>query len=171
MFLQHGALWIAIKTDGAVSARAASFSSKTWYLYLMIAVAFLVSTGFATDLYSNFIHNPEWVIVPVLAVFSLVGTKWFMSKNKYQRAFFASGLTILMVVFTGVVGLYPNLIPSSLDTNFSLTIFNSSSSIYTLKIMSAVALIFVPIVIVYQSVVYRVLRSKSVNEDIDVESY
>jgi cytochrome d ubiquinol oxidase subunit II len=56
------------------------------------------------------------------------------------------------------VGLYPNLIPSSLDPAFSLTAFNSSSSIYTLRIMTVVALIFVPIVIAYQVWVYRVFR-------------
>jgi cytochrome d ubiquinol oxidase subunit II len=64
------------------------------------------------------------------------------------------------VTFTGLIGLYPNLIPSRLDPAYSLTAFNASSSPYTLKIMTIVALVFVPIVIAYQVWVYRVFRHK-----------
>jgi cytochrome d ubiquinol oxidase subunit II len=76
-----------------------------------------------------------------------------------------------MVTFTGVIGLYPNLIPSSIDLQYSLTIFNSSSSDYTLKIMTVVALLLVPIVIAYQ--IYRIFRQKVTKEDLvkDKEAY
>jgi cytochrome d ubiquinol oxidase subunit II len=78
-----------------------------------------------------------------------------------------------MVTLTGVVGLYPNLIPSNIDPAYSLTIFNSSSSPYTLKIMTVVALIFVPVVIAYQIWSYRVFRHKVTPEDMldEKESY
>ncbi len=78
-----------------------------------------------------------------------------------------------MVTFTGVIGLFPNLIPSSIDPNYSLTIYNSSSSVYTLKIMTVVALVFVPIVIAYQIWSYRVFRQKLTVDEIsgDKESY
>jgi cytochrome d ubiquinol oxidase subunit II len=65
-----------------------------------------------------------------------------------------------MVTFTGVTGLFPNLIPSSIDPKYSLTIYNSSSSPYTLKIMTVVALVFVPAVIAYQAWNYWVFRKK-----------
>jgi cytochrome d ubiquinol oxidase subunit II len=65
-------------------------------------------------------------------------------------------LTVGGIVATGVVGLFPNLLPSRLDPQFSLTIYNSSSSPYTLKIMTGVALVFVPIVIAYQLWSYMV---------------
>ncbi|MEI6516402.1 MAG: cytochrome d ubiquinol oxidase subunit II, partial [bacterium] len=69
-------------------------------------------------------------------------------------------------------GLFPSLIPSSTDTQFSLTIFNSSSSPYTLKIMTYVAFIFVPIVIAYKIWVYRVFRKPITDEDIqDSQAY
>ena len=71
-----------------------------------------------------------------------------------------------MVVFTGVIGLFPNLIPSSMDPAQSLTIFNSSSSTYTLKIMTIVALMFVPIVIAYKIWVYRLFRSRVTADDV-----
>jgi cytochrome d ubiquinol oxidase subunit II len=66
---------------------------------------------------------------------------------------------------TGLIGLYPNLIPSSVDSNFSLTIFNSSSSVYTLKIMTLVAVLFVPVVIAYQIWIHRIFRGKTTADE------
>ena len=81
------------------------------------------------------------------------------------RAFLASCATILLVMATGLVGLFPNLIPSRLDPAASLTIYNSSSGPYTLRLMAIVALVFVPIVIVYQFLVYRFFRAKIRHDD------
>ena len=78
-----------------------------------------------------------------------------------------------MVTFTGIIGLYPNLLPSNIDPQYSLTIFNSSSSPYTLKIMTIVALLFVPVVIAYQIWMYRIFRQRVSPDDVlkDTESY
>lgn len=160
LFLVHGALWIAIKTEGDLSSRASDLAGKVWFALLAVAVSFLVYTAFATKLYANYISMPVWFLFPALAVLSLLGIKILGLKGKTLAAFYSSCLTILMVTFTGVIGLFPNLIPSSLDPSYSLTIYNSSSSIYTLKIMTVVALVFVPIVIAYQIWHYRVFRSK-----------
>ena len=160
LFLVHGALWISIKTEGDLSSRASVLAGKIWFALLVVAVSFLVFTAFATKLYDNYLSMPVWFLVPALAVLSLLGIKIFGSKGKSLAAFYSSCLTILMVTFTGVIGLFPNLIPSSLDPAYSLTAYNSSSSIYTLKIMTVVALVFVPIVIAYQIWHYRVFRSR-----------
>jgi cytochrome d ubiquinol oxidase subunit II len=169
LFAVHGALWVALKTDGDLSRRAAGLAGGAWYALLVIAVIFLISTKFSTDLYANYYRNVVWLIVPVIAVLSLIAIKVFVGKGHILKAFFASCLTIVTVTFTGVVGLFPNLIPSSLDPRYSLTIFNSSSSAYTLKIMTAVALIFVPIVIAYQIWTYRIFRHKVTASDVSEE--
>jgi len=131
-----------------------------------VAVVFLVHTAFATSLYGNYIRNTPWFIVPCLAVLSLLGMGVMILKKKYGPAFLTSCLFIVTVVLTGVIGLFPNLIPSSMDTHYSLTIFNASSSPYTLRIMTVVALIFVPMVMAYQIFVYRVFRHKVTAEDV-----
>ncbi len=158
LFCVHGGLWIAYRTGGELSKRAALTAAQAWRALAVAAVLFLVYTAFATRLYDNFLRTPLWFAVPVAAVCGLVATRLFLKKPDAFKAFLASCVTIMMVTLTGIVGLYPNLIPSSLDPAFSLTAFNSSSSIYTLRIMTVVALIFVPIVIVYQIWVYRVFR-------------
>ncbi|MBF0506691.1 MAG: cytochrome d ubiquinol oxidase subunit II [Nitrospirae bacterium] len=173
LFVEHGSLWLAFKTKGEVGERAGRLANKMWIALLVVAVSFLISTWFATHLYANYFKNLILLLVPVLAVLSLLGIKIFAARGNYLTAFYSSCLTIVMVTFTGVIGLYPNLIPSSIDPNYSLTIFNSSSSVYTLKIMTVVALLFVPVVIAYQIWIYRIFRHSISADEImsDTEAY
>jgi cytochrome d ubiquinol oxidase subunit II len=171
LFIMHGALWISFKTDGDLSYRASGFAAKLWIPLVLVAVTFLIATHFATHLYDNFLKAPVFLILPLLAVAALLSIRLFIARGQSLMAFYASCATILMVVFTGVTGLFPNLIPSSIDAKHSLTIYNSSSSLYTLKIMTVVALIFVPIVIAYQIWNYRVFRQKINSAESSSEGY
>ena len=166
LFAVHGSLYAAIKTTGDLSKRGAELADKLWLPLLVVAVAFLGYTYPATKLYDNFLKAPALLIVPLIAVVSLLLVKVFVVKGSCHKAFLFSCLTIVFVVFTGVTGLFPNLIPSNIDSASNLTIFNSSSSLLTLQIMTAVAAIFVPIVIAYKIWVYRVFRARVSNEDV-----
>lgn len=166
LFLVHGSLYLTVKTTGDLSQRAKATADRIWIALLVVAVAFLGYTKFATRLYDNYFSAPYLLVVPLLAVIALLGIRLFSAQGKSLAAFTASCVTILMVVFTGVIGLFPNLIPSNIDTAYSLTIFNSSSSLYTLKIMTVVAFIFVPIVIAYKIWVYRIFRGKVTEEEV-----
>jgi cytochrome d ubiquinol oxidase subunit II len=158
LFAVHGALYLSVKTTGALAGRAAATAKKLWPALLLVAAGFLVHTWFATRLYDNYLAHPALLLLPLAAVAALVAVRVLLGRN-LLAAFAASCAVILLVVGTGVVGLFPNLIPSSLDPAYSLTIFNTSSSPYTLRIMTAVALVFVPIVIAYKVWVYRVFRA------------
>lgn len=164
LFLQHGALWLSWKTEKDLQERAARLASTLWWVVLVVAVGFLVYTGFATKLYDNYLARPYWLIVPLLAVVSLLGVK--LLAHRPLLPFVASCATIVLVVATALVGLFPNLIPSRLDPGASLTITNSSSSQYTLRVMAVVALVFVPVVVVYQFLVYRFFRAKVTGADV-----
>lgn len=166
LFMVHGALYLTVKTTGDLSRSAHNAANKAWPVLLVVAVTFLAFTSFATKLYDNYLANPILLAVPAIAVLALLMIRVFSAQGKTLAAFAASCVTILTVVGTGVVGLFPNLIPSSLDPQYSLTIFNSSSSPYTLKIMTVVAFIFVPIVIAYKIWVYRVFRAPVTAEDV-----
>ena len=160
LFLVHGALWLALKTSGELAERAMRFARAGWYFLLAAAVIFLVWTVPATRLEDNYLRRRYWLLVPLLAVAFLLLVRVWLAQKKTGAAFFASCSTIVLVTFTGIIGLYPNLIPSRLDAASSLTAFNASSSPYTLKIMTIVAFVFVPVVIGYQVWVYRVFRHK-----------
>lgn len=173
LFAVHGSLYAAIKTTGDLSARAAAMANKLWLPLLVVAVAFLGYSYPATKLYSNYLATPLLAVLPLIAVASLLMIKLFATKGRLHMAFLFSCLTITFVCFTGVAGLFPNLIPSSLDPLSNLTIYNSSSSLYTLKLMAGVVLIFIPIIIAYKIWVYRIFRERVSGEDVlaNHESY
>jgi cytochrome d ubiquinol oxidase subunit II len=173
LFLVHGALYLAAKTEGDLSRRAQAAADRFWPALLAVAAVFLGAAYPATRLYDNYLTAPALLAVPLLAVVCLVAVRVFSAKKQVLFSFSASCATIVLVVATGVIGLFPNLIPSNIDPAYSLTIFNSSSSRYTLKIMTVVAFIFVPIVIAYKIWVYRVFRAKVTIEDVieDKQAY
>lgn len=173
LFAVHGSLYAAIKTTGDLAKRAEAMANRLWLPLLIVAVTFLGYTYPVTKLYDNYLKTPVLLIIPVIAVLSLLLIKVFTVKVQLHRAFIFSCLTITFVCFTGIAGLFPNLIPSSLDPASHLTIYNSSSSPYTLKLMAIVAFIFVPIVIAYKIWVYRIFRARVTSEDVlgDSEAY
>ena len=165
LFMQHGALWLAIRTTGDLQDRAVGTAKILWPVLLAVAVIFLIASWFATNLYDNYIAHPAFFLVIVLAVVGLLGARLFMGKQTYFKAWFASALTIIGCTFFGVVGLFPNLFPSSANPSFNLTAFNASSSPVTLKIMLIVVIIFVPLVLAYQIWAYNLFKTKVSKED------
>jgi cytochrome d ubiquinol oxidase subunit II len=116
-------------------------------------------------LYDNYLAHPLLFIIVLLAVAGLLGIKVFLARQAMFKAWFSSALTIVAATFYGVIGLYPNMFPSNLDANFSLTAHNSASSALTLKIMLVVVILFVPIVLAYQTWNYFLFKSKVTRED------
>ena len=169
LFLVHGALWLSIKADGDLHDRAVNTAHKLWYALLVVAVLFLIATKFATPLYDNYLAHPVLFVVVLVTVAALLGTKVFLKTGALWKAWFSSALTIIGATFFGIIGLYPNLFPSSIDSRFSLTAHNASSSPLTLKIMLIVVLIFVPIVLAYQVWTYHLFKGKVTSEDLAYE--
>ena len=165
LFFVHGSLWLATKSDGDLQTRAGKMARRLWPWLLIVAVVFLIWTFPATRLYINYIDNPILFIIPLLAVVGLVLTRVFIARAGWWKAWFASSLTIVSATLFGVVGLYPSLLPSNIDSAYSMTIYNSSSSPLTLKIMLGVALTFVPLVIIYQALVFKFFKEKLTDED------
>lgn len=166
LFLVHGALYLSVKTTGPLKARAAAAATLLWIPLALVAVAFLACSYPATRLFDNYLRHPALMLVPGAAVAALVAIRILLARGRLLPAFTASCLAVLLVVATGLTGLFPNLIPSSLDPQFSLTLTNSSSSPYTLRIMTVVAFIFIPIVIAYKIWVYRVFRAPLSDRDV-----
>jgi len=159
LFLQHGALWLSYRTTGDLQRRCANAVRYIWPATVVVAVLFLAATGFATDLYANYLTWPWLFFIPLAAVAGLLGTRYLLAGKMYFRAWVASAVTIVASTLFGVIGLYPNLFPSSLDPANHLTAFNSSASPLTLTIMLVVVAIFIPIVIAYQAWAYFIFRA------------
>ncbi len=166
LFLVHGALWLAIRAEGDLQRRAVATVEKLWPVELGVAVIFLIASMFATDLYGNYLANPLLFVIILLPVAGLLGIKKFLAQKELFKAWFASALTIVAATFYGVIGLFPNLFPSNIDPSYSLTAHNSASSALTLKIMLVVVILFVPIVLVYQTWAHNMFRGKIKQEDL-----
>ncbi|MBW2638285.1 MAG: cytochrome d ubiquinol oxidase subunit II, partial [Deltaproteobacteria bacterium] len=171
LFLLHGALWLAIKSDGELRNRAVSAGKDTWPVVVVTALIFLVLSIFTTGLYTNYLLRPVLFLVPFIAVVSLLLLWFSLRRGAFWKAWFSSGIAILFITLFGVVGLHPNLIPSSIDAAYSLTIYNAASSPGTLKIMLVVVAIFVPMVIVYQAWMYWLFRDRITEEDLSHNTY
>lgn len=166
LFLVHGALWLAVRTDGDLAQRADRTAGKLWPVLTGVAVVFLVATYIFTPLYDNYLTYPILFLVPAVSVAGLLGIKYFLMKQAHLKAWLASAVTIVACTFFGVIGLFPNLFPSSVDAGYSLTAFNASSSPLTLQIMLIVVVLFVPVVLAYQIWAYKLFSVKVTDEDL-----
>lgn len=171
LFLVHGALWLCFKTHNGLQTKAANVARKLWPVLLIVAAIFLISAKSYTNLYDNYTAKPILFVVVLIALAALFGVKIFLAKNEYFYAWASSALTIVACTFFGVIGLYPNLFPSSIHADYNLTAFNASSSPLTLKIMLIVVIIFVPIVIAYQTWAYKLFSEKITKQTIYEEAY
>lgn len=170
MFCLHGALWMELKTVDDLRARAKKAALFLWPLVLAAVLAFLAMTAVYTNTFVTFGAHPFLYITLILAVCALVGLRLTLQRDRILASWLCSAGFILMVTFLGVFGMYPNLIISSLDPAFSVTLFNGgSSSPLTLKIMLGVVLASVPIVLAYQAWVYYTFAHKVTQEELASE--
>jgi cytochrome d ubiquinol oxidase subunit II len=154
----HGAVFLTLKTRGDVMEKAGAAARKLWLPAVVLSVLFAAATYFATDIFTRRGINPG--IVPLGAVAALLAAGWLIRSRREGWAFAMTGLGIALTIVTMFMGLYPRVMVSSLNPAWSLTIYNASSSHYTLTIMTIVAVIFVPIVLIYQGWSYWVFRER-----------
>jgi len=169
LFAHHGALWLAIKSEGGLRERAFAMAGKIWPIMAGWIVLFLVFSMFATNLFSNYLRWPLLLAILLIPVGGLVLTKVYAAKARAWAAWGASAAVIGGTALFGVMGIFPALLPSSLNPAFSMTIENSASSPLTLSIMLGVALVFVPVVIAYQIWNFRTFRHPVTKDDLDYE--
>jgi cytochrome d ubiquinol oxidase subunit II len=156
LFVMHGANFLTRKTTGVVLERAQRFAFSAWIIATFLLVTFVGWTFFTTDILSGFMS----LLPALLAAVSLLVTGWLIRVNKTGWMFITGSLTIVLVTVMVFAGLYPRILISSLDPAFSLTITNAASSPYTLKVMSIVAAIFIPFVLLYQIWTYWIFRKR-----------
>ncbi len=153
LFVTHGAHFLALKTEGGVRERANRIAG---YVGLAAALAAVLFLGWTLLLRGN----PAALATTVLAAAALLGGILANRLRHEGWAFLGTGVTIALAVITLFVALYPNVMPSSTDPAFSLTVDNASSTDYTLTIMTVVAVVFVPLVLLYQGWTYWVFRRR-----------
>jgi cytochrome d ubiquinol oxidase subunit II len=161
MFAMHGALYLMMKTEGDILVRA-----KRYLPYLMggfvvlntlvVIAAVVMGLPFTERYLDQF-----WpVIFPAAALVAMGAVWWFVQRARYFFAFISSSLMILLLLIAGAIGMHPNLIISTIDEAYNLTIFNAASEENTLMVALVIALIGMPFVLLYTTGVYYIFRGK-----------
>ncbi len=158
MFTLHGATYLGLKSTGEVRERAGAIAQR------LAPVTFVVVTGFLfwTYLSAHSMHHTGLVppLLPIVGVGVLAGVGWLVRDRLEGWAFIATALVIVAFFTTLLLNLYPNVLVSSVSPHDSVTIVAAASHPYTLKVMSWVALIFTPFVLVYQSWTYWIFKKR-----------
>lgn len=162
VFILHGALFLNLKTTGEMAKRASKIAEKVGLVAIPVVLLFAGLTYFQTDLFANLGAGVTLLASGVV----LVVTNGLIRSSKGGWAFIANGVTILLFTVALFWGLFPRVMVSSLNPQWSLTIYNASSSPYTLKIMTIIALTMVPIVLLYQGWTYWVFRRRVTEKDL-----
>ena len=154
LFLFYGAVFVALKTAGPVRDDAFLFAR-------VLSVPVIVLAG-GFGLWTQLAHGKGWtwiaLAVAVVALVTAVALMW--ARRREGLAFVSTMVVVAAVVVLLFGSLYPNLLPSTLNPDWSVTIYNGSSTPYTLKIMTWASLTLLPLVMVYQGWTYWVFRKR-----------
>ena len=158
VFILHGAIFLSMKIAGEVEQRAKVAARRFWLPVVVVMLIFLVATYFETYLLLQLGINPG--LIPLAGMVALLAVGFFLRKDRYGWAFGMTSVGIAFALVTMFQIMYPRVMISSLNPAWSLTIYNASSSPYTLTVMTIVAVIFVPIVLIYQGWSYWIFRKR-----------
>jgi cytochrome bd ubiquinol oxidase subunit II len=164
LFTFHGAVFLALRTEGDVRAEARRLVRTLAVPTGVAAVAFVAWTSQVRG---------EWVsfVLGAVIVLAFLVAAWAAYGGRALAAFSASGVAVGLVPVWVFSALWPYVLPARNNAAFSLTVYNASSSPYTLRVMTVVALIFTPIVLVYQAWTYWVFRARVTGADVAGDGY
>lgn len=198
MFVMHGAAFLQIKSDGFVAQRAAKAAviASSIMSILFVAAGLLVAlqvqgyhiaampdantafmpidklvTRLTGSWMDNYAHWPALWLLPFTGIAGALLCAIFSKKQQAMAAFISSGLALSSVILTAGASMFPFVMPSSLEPNSSLTLWDAVASQKSLGIMFWVVVVMLPIILVYTSWVYRVLRGKVTNEGVVADQH
>lgn len=167
LFIMHGAIYLTLKTEGEQQEKVINWANKTWISLVVLYVLATLATFFAAPyLFNGILKNVLFWILFIVMFISLIYIPVSIRARKFGMAFLSSSVLIAMMILLFALSLFPLLVPSSIDIANSLTIYNASSTPRTLQTMLIIALIGMPLVIIYTIFIYRTFKGKVIiNQD------
>lgn len=154
----HGLMFITLKTDGTIRERARIQAQKLYWACGAVIVLFVVLTG----IYTNALTEKGAILIPVygVAVVCYLLLHTFLKKKKEGFSFATTGFIIILVTVSFFVALFPNVMISSINPAYNISLYTAASGDYSLKLMTIVAFTMVPIVLAYTIWSYYVFRKR-----------
>lgn len=166
LFALHGSVYLVMKTAGKLSERLAYISKIAGMFfticYVILSAATLVYVPHAAE---EFREMPILFMIPVITLLLLLNERRLIVKQKYWRAFLTSAALTSLLLITVAIGLYPNILHSSINSASSLTVANSAASPKSLGIILTFVLIGAPLVFIYSMFLFRTFRGKVVLDE------
>ncbi len=157
----HGATFIALKTTGTVRDRANQIARRTGPAASVVVLVFAVWTQIVGD------QGAARFLAPLVAVLTVAGATWASRRGREGRAFTLTAVAIGSAVLSIFVELFPRVMVSSTNAANTLTVASTSATHYTLQVMTVVALVFLPLVLLYQGWTYYVFRRRIGTSDLE----
>jgi cytochrome bd ubiquinol oxidase subunit II len=161
LFMMHGAIYLVMKTENRLYAKLTVIvKNTTIFFVLMFSITSVVTLLYVPHMAERYKEVPYMFAFPILAILAVANITRQISKRKYRYAFMSSAFATAMLMVLVAVGLFPNIILSSIDPAYSITVHNGSSTDKSLKIILLFAVIGVPIVATYTTFVFWTFRGK-----------
>ncbi len=169
MMAMHGALFLTMKVDDEILTRVKKYLPRLMLIFFilntLVVMAILFGIPGAT---ANYISSITLAIFPAIALVALFAAWYLIRRENYFKAFLASSAMITLLMFSGAISLFPNMLISTIDPANNLTIYNGAAAPNSLMVMLIIALIGLPFVLAYTTGVYYIFRGKV---ELTAESY
>ncbi len=161
LFMMHGSMFLLLKTEDRVFARLTVIAKNmVIFFIIMFAMTTVATLIYIPQMGGKFRLNPTLFTLPALAILSVANIPRLITKRRYLIAFLFSGLTIGLLIALFAVGLFPNIVVSTLSPDNNITIYNAASTQLTLTNLMIVTLIGVPLVATYTTFVFWTFKGK-----------
>jgi cytochrome d ubiquinol oxidase subunit II len=170
LIVQHGAAWLALKSEGELHDRALRYRRATFWICAVLAIATSLATILTVSRASdNVFGRPVgWLFLAVLVAGLLYTIRQMYKEGGELRSFIGSAVIIIGLAGIAAVGNFPDMVPArGTPETTSLTVEGSASGHLTLLVMLILAIVFVPIVLVYTALVYKTFWGKTKAGDAD----
>jgi cytochrome d ubiquinol oxidase subunit II len=158
--LVHGALWVTLKTTGAVRERALRVARLNWWAVVALTLVVSVASFRVQPIIALHFRSSPWgIALPMLAIAGVVGIRWYMARANESKSFLASACYLAGMLLSAVFGLFPVVLPAR-NTAYSLTVENSQAGSYGLKVGVVWWIIGMILATGYFSYVYRSFAGK-----------
>lgn len=169
LFMMHGAIYLVLKTEGDIQARVRGWVNNAIIFFVICyAITTMATLLYVPHMTRHIKAHPGLFAIPLLTMLAIANVPRQIHRRREFGAFLSSCLAMVGLMALFAVGMFPFLVIDRADPTFSLTIYNASSSVRTLRIMLVIACIGVPLVLAYTASIYYIFRGKT---KLDAMSY
>jgi len=161
LFMMHGATYLIMKTEKRLHTKLRVLARNTSRFFVISYIALTMATLiYLPQTAEKFRLHPYLFSAPLLTILTIINTRRLLEKGIFFKAFLSSSLTSALLLITVTINLFPNIILSTINPAYNITIYNGASSEKSLGIMLIIAAIGVPLVIAYTIYVFWTFRGK-----------